>query len=136
MIVKILAIEKERVSVGLENGSMKYVDLSSFSQKPSVGQEFEGFEDQAGKMLFIPYVDKKLQGSHGDDTTGVNKMTYCLLALFLGGFGAHKFYAGKKLMGVIYILLFPVFGISVGIAFIEGLFGLAKKADAYGNIKV
>ena len=30
----------------------------------------------------------------------VNKVIYCVLALFLGGFGVHKFYAGKNIAGI------------------------------------
>lgn len=32
-------------------------------------------------------------------------VVFILLALFLGGLGAHKFYTGKYLMGVLYLLL-------------------------------
>lgn len=130
-----MEIERERVSIGFEDGSIKYVNVASFSQKPLIGQEFEGFQDQSGNMLFIPYVDKKMQGIYGGDSTGVNKITYCLLAIFLGWFGAHKFYAGKKFMGILYFIFAPT-GIPALISVIEGLFGLAKKSDAYGNIKV
>jgi len=37
-------------------------------------------------------------------STAPSKGTAILLALFLGGLGAHKFYLGKNLMGVIYLL--------------------------------
>jgi len=33
----------------------------------------------------------------------MNKWTYVLLAFFLGGIGAHKFYAGKPIMGMLYL---------------------------------
>lgn len=63
----------------------------------------------------------------------VNKIVYCLLALFLGGIGIHKFYAGKIGMGIVYIL-FCWTGIPAVIAFIEFIIGLCKKSDANGNI--
>jgi len=34
-----------------------------------------------------------------------NKIVSVLLALFLGSFGAHKFYLGRKQMGIVYLLL-------------------------------
>lgn len=40
-----------------------------------------------------------------------NKWVAFFLCLFLGFFGAHKFYEGKILFGVIYIFTFGLFGI-------------------------
>lgn len=34
----------------------------------------------------------------------VNKLVYILLAIFLGGFGVHKFIEGKVLAGILYFL--------------------------------
>ncbi len=34
-----------------------------------------------------------------------NKLAAALLAIFLGGFGAHKFYMGNTKMGICYLLL-------------------------------
>lgn len=46
-------------------------------------------------------------GSHG----AKNKWVAFLLCLFLGYFGAHKFYEGKILMGIIYLFTVGLFGI-------------------------
>lgn len=57
-----------------------------------------------------------------------DKTTAALLALFLGGIGIHRFYLGKSISGVFYLLFFwtlvPAF-----IAFIEALllFGMSKE---------
>lgn len=56
----------------------------------------------------------------------VNKTAYCLLALFLGQFGIHKFYAGKTKAGILYIVL-AFFGISVILAFVDFIIAVFKK---------
>ncbi len=40
-----------------------------------------------------------------------NKWVAFLLCLFLGGIGAHKFYEGKILLGIIYLCTLGLFGI-------------------------
>ncbi len=49
---------------------------------------------------------------------GKNKIVAALLAFFLGGFGAHKFYLGRIGQGVLYLLFFWT-AIPFIIAFIE-----------------
>lgn len=51
-----------------------------------------------------------------------NKWIALLLCVFLGVFGAHKFYEGKILMGILYLFTFGVFGIGVIIDFFILLF--------------
>ncbi|MCD0009814.1 TM2 domain-containing protein, partial [Streptococcus agalactiae] len=58
----------------------------------------------------------------------VNKLVYALLAIFLGGIGAHKFYAGKIGQGFLY-LIFSITIIPSFIGFIEGLVALGKQSD-------
>ena len=65
----------------------------------------------------------------------VNKVAYCLLAFFLGGFGIHKFYAGKIGLGIVYILFSWTVVPSI-IAFIEMIIALTKDSDANGNIVI
>ena len=66
-------------------------------------------------------------------SNGFSSFTAALLAIFLGWLGIHKFYAGKPVQGIIYIL-FSWTGIPSIIAFIEGIVALLKDSDAYGNI--
>lgn len=47
-----------------------------------------------------------------------NKWVALLLCLFLGYFGAHKFYEGKIVMGIVYIFTFGLFGVGAFIDFI------------------
>ncbi len=42
-----------------------------------------------------------------------NKWAAFFLCLFFGVFGAHKFYEGRILLGVVYIFTMGIFGIGV-----------------------
>jgi len=61
---------------------------------------------------------------------GKNKYVAAMLAFFLGGFGAHKFYLGNIGMGLAYLLfswtLIPAF-----VAFIEFIVYLTMTDDAF-----
>lgn len=65
----------------------------------------------------------------------VKKTTYCLLALFLGWFGVHKFYAGKIGWGIVY-LIFSATWIPLIVALIEFVIALCQTPDEYGRIYV
>ncbi|WP_084277021.1 TM2 domain-containing protein [Anaerovibrio sp. RM50] len=69
----------------------------------------------------------------GDEKKLVNKIAYGLLAIFVGGFGIHKFYTGKTMWGIIYILLCWT-GIPAILALVEGIIGFTTKDDGQGNI--
>ena len=56
-------------------------------------------------------------------------------AFLLGGFGGHKFYAGKTGSGILY-LIFSFTFIPLFIAWLECLIGLTRKADAQGKFVV
>lgn len=59
-----------------------------------------------------------------------DKTTAALLAIFLGGFGIHKFYLGKTALGVIYLVFFWTF-IPAIVGFIEGIIYLTKSEEAW-----
>ena len=65
----------------------------------------------------------------------VNKWVYVLLAIFLGGVGAHHFYAGYNGKGIFYLLLSWT-GIPVILGFFQGVLALFKTPDANGKIAV
>lgn len=69
------------------------------------------------------------------DGKTVNKIAYALIAIFIGDFGIHRFYAGKWLSGIIYLLFFWTIIPGI-IAFIEGIIALTREDDGYGNIPV
>lgn len=62
--------------------------------------------------------------------TAKNKVVAGLLALFLGGFGIHKFYLGKIGQGILYLLLCWTF-IPAFIAFIEGIIYLCMTEERF-----
>lgn len=63
----------------------------------------------------------------------VNKLAFILLALFLGSFGIHRFYARKFISGTIYLLLswtlIPTF-----LSIIDALIAILKKPNDLGQI--
>ena len=65
----------------------------------------------------------------------VNKIAYGLIAIFIGDFGIHRFYAGKWLSGILYLLFFWTLIPGI-LGFIEGIIALTRRDDGYGNIPV
>ena len=55
-----------------------------------------------------------------------NKLVAFLLAFFLGGFGAHKFYLGKPVLGIVY-LVFSWTYIPAVVALVEGIIYLCTN---------
>ncbi len=63
------------------------------------------------------------------------KIIYVLLALFLGEFGLHKFYAGKTGTGILYLIFCWTF-IPGFIGVVEGILAILKPADQDGNFYI
>lgn len=59
-----------------------------------------------------------------------DKMTAGLLAIFLGGFGVHKFYLGKTGLGILYIV-FCCTGVPQIIGLIEGILYLSATEEEF-----
>lgn len=68
---------------------------------PSAGQPSIIIQNTNTNTNTLPLVGK----------TPKNKWTAFLLCLFLGVFGAHKFYEGRMGMGILYLFTFGIFGI-------------------------
>ena len=80
-------------------------------------------------------LDNEKNGSGGNaiGQKRVNKVTYVILALFLGGLGAHKFYSGKTVLGILYLVFCWPFVPGI-IAFVEAIVVACKKSDRNGNV--
>jgi len=61
---------------------------------------------------------------------GKSKIVAAVLALFLGGFGVHKFYLGQPGLGILYLLFCWTF-IPAVVAFIEFIILLTMTDDAF-----
>lgn len=153
---KILSISDETVQIGTEDGQIIEVRPSDLKFDARVGDTVDVFSKEDTTIVTkaepSPSGTSSQQSGDGNNISinvnntqaaaqptyvqqgkVVNKMTYCLLALFLGGIGVHKFYAGKTGAGIAY-LVFCWTLIPAVIAFVEFIIGLTKHADANGNI--
>ena len=137
---KILQISSESVTVGLDDGSLQVYPINCCNGfKPEIGIEVEVYSDGT-KTLIVKKVSIQNALKHPNtiDSNGkrkVNKIAYVLLALFLGGMGLHKFYAGHIFLGIL-CLLFCWTGIPSLIAFIEFIIAICKSSDVNGEITV
>lgn len=59
-----------------------------------------------------------------------NKTTAGLLAIFLGGLGAHKFYLGQIVWGIVYLVLCWTY-IPAIVAFIEGIMFFTSSEESF-----
>lgn len=154
-MAKIISIENEVVSIGTNDGGIKEVRLTDLNFTPAVGDEVEVFETETktivtkkevkeqepavpnngGININVSNTQTTTQPTNVKGTKAVNKVVYCLLALFLGGLGVHKFYSGKIGMGILYLVFCWTY-IPAFVAFIEFIMALCKKADNNGMIIV
>ena len=135
---KITSVQNGTVSVQTASGEIQNFQAADLSFTPTIGDEVEILHYNGKDTLqkrtemyntYTPPVENPLNKKE------VDKIVYCLLAFFLGGFGAHKFYAGKIGLGIVYLLFFWT-GIPSIVAFFEMIVGICKKASASGKILV
>ena len=114
-MAKIIKSEDDLIFIGLDDGSIKKVNKSYCNFSPDINDEVEIYESES--CIVVNKIDSSKKKSsatnskidinvNNNSPTGnpvyvannkktVNKVIYCILALLLGGIGAHKFYAGK-----------------------------------------
>lgn len=114
-----------------EDGEELIIHKTTFSENPRV-------EDK----IHINIVNENSQQQFNSNNNGyvqsgkvVNKWLYVIVALFLGGLGAHKFLVGKIGSGIVY-LLFCWTAIPSIIAFFSAISAAFKPADRNGNIVI
>ena len=78
-------------------------------------------EELRGSVSQQPII---INNSNNMSSRGIpkNKVTALLLCIFLGWIGAHKFYEGKIIMGILYLFTLGFFGIGIVIDLIILLF--------------
>lgn len=128
-MAKILKIDGENISVGMDDGSIKEFKKSDCNFKPLINDEVEIFRDN--EKVIINKKQTMLENLTNKKL--INKVIYCVFALFFGGIGIHKFYAGKNVAGILYLIFCWTFVPSI-LAFIDFIIGLFKSSDANGNI--
>lgn len=154
---KILTVKEDIVQIGTDDGRIREVRKEDVNFEAKVGDKVDIFENESS--VVVTKVEEKREeanqtsgvnininnsNNNGSNNSGiyqdyskkvVNKWIYVLLAFFLGGIGAHKFYSGRIGSGICY-LLFCWTGIPVIIAFIEFIIALCSRPDLNGNILV
>lgn len=121
-VVRNSSSPSQQMKDALEDLSASFNSLKNAVKKTQIplGSDF------AGEIVDTTEVDGKKR---------VNKWVYILLALSLGWFGIHKFYAGKKVKGVLYIIFFWTY-IPLLISVIEAVIAFTKPTDENGNFLV
>ena len=125
-MAKVLELKSDVIVVRMKNGETKEIRRAGMNFTPRIGEEV-AVTEQDGRLSMSRYMD---DGAHR-----VNQKVYAILAILVGGFGVHKFYARKIGLGVLY-LLFVITGLPSLISIVEGILALRKQADEEGCIRL
>ena len=103
-------------------GSVKEVEPPTLPQQQQTMQQQPMMQQPMMQqpMMQQPMVSQK------------SKITAGLLAIFLGGFGIHKFYLGRIGWGIVYLLFCWTY-IPTVVAFIEGIVYLASDDQNFAR---
>ena len=128
---KIVRIENRIVSVGKADGSLEEFDIAYFNFPPRIGDYINIYRND--DSIIITKAESVFDNR--SNSRGVNKITYALLAFFLGVFGAQEFYAGNTRAGML-SLVFCWSGIPAIYGIYKFIIALSKPADENGNIEM
>lgn len=122
-------IEKQAEALKKHKDYVSVQDMIALEEELTSLKEAHGMADKRGR--FAAFIDKKLAERRPKT---ISRSTYIKLLVSCGWFsGAHRFYAGKKITGVLYILL-CLTGISFAMSIIDLMQVLPIPADGDGNI--
>jgi TM2 domain-containing membrane protein YozV len=99
------------------------------AERPVHAEQADALTEALASAL-INLGDHKINYSASAPVEEHNKTTEALLAIFLGDFGAHKFYLEQSITGFLYLIFFWTF-IPALIGFIEGLNYLSHSQDEF-----
>ena len=154
---RIIKINTTSVIIGNDDLSTTEARLSDCNFTPVIGDEVDVFKTE-NEVIVSKKSKPVVQGINPEgivinvannqnsnnqvlnynastDVHVVNKGWFLFWAFFLGGIGAHRFYAGYPLSGTLYFLFSWTF-IPAFFAFLEFMVACFKRADANGNILV
>ncbi|MBS6274924.1 MAG: TM2 domain-containing protein [Actinomycetaceae bacterium] len=161
-MAKIIAFSEETVQIGTPEGELLEIPRSDcLFADPVIGEKVEVF--RSGERLVVqrplapegtfsgiptaPQVTEQKYGAEADDLPPassvwrnpnpkrVSKVAYVVLALLLGGVGAHKFYSGHISAALVYLIFFWT-SVPAILALIDAVMGILAPADKEGRILV
>ena len=137
-MARVVKVEDGIVSIGMPDGSLVEVPKSEIPFSVKEVMAIEAYRDENTGKVVVTKGAKR-----------VSKIAYILLALFLGAFGVHRFYAGHPIAGLGYLIAtciggaLSLFGLGL---FFEGLVVIFciydaikaafKTSDAEGKIEI
>ena len=131
MIGRVIGGDMLTIILGFSDGSTANVERSNIGFPVANGDMLDIYTSPDGTKRYAPH-ETMMMRTPGNR---VNKIVYILLAVLLGGIGAHKFYCGKNGIGILY-LVFCWTGIPEIAGLIEGILAIGKPNDAQGNIEI
>jgi len=142
MQYKVISETGTTFTIGNEEGICKTVDRAKVPFYPRIGDSIVEFVNENTKeYIYVEGKEKSVTKDYGcylenlNKKKKVKKLTYLLLSFLLGGLGVHKFYSGKIVLGILYVLFCWTYIPSL-IAIVEFFIAACKPSDENGYIEV
>ena len=121
-MARIVKVEADMVSIGMPDGSLVTVPRSEIPFSVKEGMAVEAYRDETGHVLVTRGSSKR-----------VSKIIYILLAVFLGNFGIHRFYAGHTVAGICYLVATGIGALLAFIGIVLIMIAKLPKRKEIGN---